>query len=566
MVLQKKLGQILVDLGVITTAAVNEVLDYIKTDKSIRFGDALISLGLADEVDVAKGLAEQFNLEYTDLRKIKFSSKDDIVSIDFMKKFNFIVIEYDKFSATLAISDPLSLDTLDLISITFKEKGRKVIFQVASHSKILGSLEAIEKSCDINKVTWAEEDIIEAKEVGEEYTEQSAAIVRLSEMIITQAVNCGASDIHVEPMSNRVQLRYRIDGICISQSPLPISMEKPLINRFKLMAKIDLAQKRLPQDGRINFHLKDEKVIDLRVSTIPAYYGESVVMRILDPASAQKDIGKLGFFEEDRKRFENIIKSPNGVFIVAGPTGSGKTTTLYSAINTLNTIHRKIITAEDPVEYNFVGINQVQVNPTIGLTFATILRSMLRQAPNIILVGEIRDVEVADIAIQAALTGHLVFSTLHTNDAPSAITRLTDMGVKPFLIASSIQAVMSQRLVRVICNDCREECEPDSRLMKLIGFSRDEILGHKFYKGRGCPICRGTGYKGRIGIFELMEMTNELRELAFNRAPLKDVRKAAIYANMTPIVVDGRRKIMSGITTVEEVARVSQVSLADIVD
>jgi type IV pilus assembly protein PilB len=340
---------------------------------------------------------------------------------------------------------------------------------------------------------------------------------------------------------------------------IPKQMQGPVINRLKIMAGIDLAERRLPTDGRIKL-VVGKSQIDFRVSALPAYHGESVVLRILRPESARIGLQALGFEADDYARFQQIIKRPNGIFLVTGPTGSGKTTTLYSALDELNRPDKKIITAEDPVEYNFPGINQVQVHDAIGLSFAAILRSMLRQAPNIILVGEIRDLEVAEVAIQAALTGHLVFSTLHTNGAPSSITRLIDMGVKPFLVASSVQAVMAQRLVRVICSKCKELYpDPDPGVLSLLGFSAEEIANTTFYRGAGCDQCAGTGYRGRQAIFELMEMNRELRELAFNQAPVSQIRTAAVASGMRNLTADGRLKIRHGITTPDELIRITQV-------
>ncbi|HHH76545.1 MAG TPA: type II/IV secretion system protein, partial [Phycisphaerae bacterium] len=389
--------------------------------------------------------------------------------------------------------------------------------------------------------------------------DDAAPIVKLASMLITEAVTMRSSDIHIEPMTDRVRVRYRIDGVCIDRDNIPKRMQGPIINRIKLLAGIDLAEKRLPQDGRIKMTI-DGSDVDFRVSSLPSYHGESIVLRILRPESARVGIRTLGFEEDDYAEFQKIIKRPNGVFLVTGPTGSGKTTTLYSALNELNGPDKKIITAEDPIEYNFSGINQVQVNEHIGLTFSAILRSMLRQAPNIILVGEIRDSEVAEVAIQAALTGHLVFSTLHTNDAASAITRLIDMGVKPFLVASSIQAVLAQRLIRVICENCKEpEDNPDARVLRLLGFSPEEIESTTFHRGKGCDHCAHTGYRGRQGIFELMEMNNALRDLAFKRRPVAEIRRSAVAGGMKPLVEDGRRKVRRGVTTIEELVRVTQV-------
>ncbi|MBX3390014.1 MAG: type II/IV secretion system protein [Phycisphaeraceae bacterium] len=392
---------------------------------------------------------------------------------------------------------------------------------------------------------------------------EDAPIVKLCNRILVEAVKMRASDIHIEPMGDRVRLRYRIDGVCIERDNLPKRMQNALLSRFKLMSGMNIAEKRIPQDGRIKIPV-DEVFVDFRVSACPAYHGESVVLRILRPDSVRIGLANLGFEADNLASFNKIIRRPNGIFLVTGPTGSGKTTTLYTALDILNRPDKKIITAEDPVEYNFDGINQCQVKEHIGLTFSAILRSMLRQAPNIILVGEIRDKEVAEIAIQAALTGHLVFSTLHTNDAPSAITRLIDMGVKPFLVASSIQAVLGQRLIRINCKNCNAPYpyeKMDHKYLQLVGISEEEAKSGKLMKGTGCDNCVNTGYRGRRGIYELMQMNSAIRELAFNLAPVSELRKAALANGMRPLVTDGKIKCMNGMTTPDEVASVAQADL-----
>jgi len=387
---------------------------------------------------------------------------------------------------------------------------------------------------------------------------EDAPIVKLVDRILTEACNMRASDIHIEPMADRVRLRYRIDGVCIERDNLPKRMQNAMLSRCKLMANMNIAEKRVPQDGRIKMEVGDSS-IDFRVSACPTYHGESVVLRILRPESARIGLANLGFEAENLAMFNKIIRRPNGIFLVTGPTGSGKTTSLYSALDELNRPDRKIITAEDPVEYNFEGINQCQVREGIGLTFSAILRSMLRQAPNIILVGEIRDKEVGEIAIQAALTGHLVFSTLHTNDAPSAITRLTDMGIKPFLVASSIQAVMAQRLIRVLCPHCKEiDPEPDHKYLHLIGLEPERAEG-VVYRPVGCSKCANTGFRGRQAIFEMMLMNARVRDLAFNKAPVVELRRAAIETGMLTLVSDGCLKVLAGVTSPAEIARVAQV-------
>ena len=382
--------------------------------------------------------------------------------------------------------------------------------------------------------------------------ESDAPVVKLINLIIQEAVVQRASDIHVEPFGDRVRIRYRIDGNLIERDSVPRRLLPSLLARIKVMGSIDISEKRRPQDGRIKMTIQS-KHYDLRVSMLPTVHGQAAVMRILDRANIMVGVRDLGFGEEDYLRFQNIIKRPNGIFLVTGPTGSGKTTTLYAALNELNKPDRKIITAEDPVEYYLPGINQVEVKHQIGLNFGRIIRAMLRQAPNIILVGEIRDKETAEIAVQASLTGHLVFSTLHTNDAPSAITRLIDIGVAPFLIASSIVAVMAQRLVRVNCVKCREPFTPDDLEIRGAGITKEMLTKANFMKGRGCSHCRQSGYRGRIGIYEMMRMTSHLRELTFAQAPSQELRRKSRAGGMRTLLEDGAQKALKGTTTLEEV-------------
>jgi type IV pilus assembly protein PilB len=560
---RRRLGEILVQWGVISPPAVQEALEHAQKE-GLRIGEALIALGLAGEEDVTKALASQYGMEYIDLERNTVNPTEaDIIPIDLIRKHLVVPIARENGRVKVIISDPLDLETLDMLRFRLNCEVEPCLASRTKLRNYVNQFVHSELSVDV-AVRDAERHTAglmgPTEAAGEEELDENAApIVRLVTMIITEAVNGRASDIHIEPMANRVRVRYRIDGVCIERDNIPKRMQGPVLNRFKIMAKIDLAQKRMPQDGRIKMTVGNQD-IDFRVSSLPAYHGESIVLRILRPESVRLGIPALGFEEDDYQRFLSIIKRPNGIFLVTGPTGSGKTTTLYAAVNELNRPDRKIITAEDPVEYNFTGVNQVQVNEQIGLTFSRILRAMLRQAPNIILVGEVRDMEVAEVAIQSALTGHLVFSTLHTNDAPSAITRLIDMGVKPFLVASSIQAVMAQRLIRVICPECKEPYpDPDPRLLRMLGFREDEIPNITFMRGRGCNACHGTGYRGRQGIFELMLMSSTLQEMAFNRAPLKDLRRAAHSAGMRSLLEDGKLKIRRGVTTPEELLSVTQV-------
>ena len=379
--------------------------------------------------------------------------------------------------------------------------------------------------------------------------------------LVADAVRMRATDIHVEPFETRLRVRYRVDGVCIEIENPPKRLQNAVLSRIKLMSGMDIAEKRQPQDGRIRMTAVG-KDIDLRVSSVPARHGESIALRILQRESINIPLSGLGFDPSDQERFEQIIARPNGIFLVTGPTGSGKTTTLYCALQSLNKADRKIITAEDPIEYHISGINQVQVHEEIGLTFGSILRAMLRQAPEIILVGEIRDAETAQIAIQAALTGHLVFSTLHTNDAPSAVPRLIDMGIPPYLVASSIQAAMAQRLVRQVCDACTEEYEPEPALLRSVGLSESEAGQMTFRRGAGCGQCGHTGYRGRIGIFELVELNTAIRQLAHEQAPLARLREECRRSGgMVTLREDALRKVGAGITTLDEVMRVTQAEV-----
>jgi len=563
---RKRLGEILAEWGVVTPSGVKEALKHAQ-EHEMRIGEAIVALGLADEEDVTKALATQYDMEYVDLERQQVvpgllgEIPDDII-----RRHLVLPISREGNRLKVIIADPLDLETLDMLrfrlnaeidcALASKSKLRGFIDQFVTRSDFSIDEEVHRLERDTAFTSGSDEDEIDEGEVGTE----SAPVVRLVNMVITEAVKLRASDIHIEPMADRIRVRYRIDGVCRERDNLPKRMQGPVINRVKIMSGIDLAEKRLPTDGRIRRVVAGED-IDFRVSCIPSYHGEGVVLRILRPESAKMGLGTLGFEEDDYERFLRIIKRPNGIFLVTGPTGSGKTTTLYAALSELNRPDRKIITAEDPVEYNISGLNQVQVNEQIGLTFARILRAILRQSPNIILVGEIRDLDVAQVAVQAALTGHLVFSTLHTNDAPSAITRLIDMGVKPFLVASAIQAVMAQRLVRVICEECKEEDpNPDPRVLRSLGFTEEELANGKIYRGRGCAACAGTGYRGRVGIFELMTMNHALAELAMNRAPVSQIRKEAQASGMRTLLEDGRRKVLKGVTTPEDLKRVTQAA------
>jgi type IV pilus assembly protein PilB len=559
---RRHLGEILFRWGLIDEKSLAKAMKTAKANNQ-RLGQTLIDLGLVTEDNITKAIAKQFGLEYIDLDANPISESTlKLIPEELMKKHHILPLGTNNGRLKLVISDPLDLDTLDLVRFRLN---MELECYLASPSKIRAFInretDELKGSIDATaaELTEAghsiEAEVRRAEAAG---AEDEGPVIRLVNLIIDEAYNMRASDIHVEPMADRVRVRYRVDGMCMERDNIPKNMQAPVIARLKILSGMDIAEKRLPQDGRIKRTINNSD-IDFRVSALPGYHGESVVLRILRPDAVNIGISALGFEADDYERFQKIIKRPNGIFLVTGPTGSGKTTTLYAALQELNRPDRKIITAEDPVEYNFAGMNQCQVKTEIGLTFEKILRSMLRQAPNIILIGEIRDGVVADIAIQAALTGHLVFSTLHTNDAPSAITRLIDMGVKPFLVASSIQAIMAQRLVRVICKECKMVDEhPDPHYLRLLNITPEETRKYPLYKGKGCNRCNGTGFKGRIAIFEMMQMNTEVRELAFARAPANELRKAARASGMRTLLEDGKIKIFKGITTAEEVAQTSQ--------
>jgi type IV pilus assembly protein PilB len=567
---RRHLGEIIYKAGLVKKEA---LIDAIKASKSNhkRLGEILLDKGLISEENLTKAIARQFGLEYINLSTTSISpDAGNLIPEDLIKKHNIIPWGMDNGRLKLIVSDPSNLEMMDAVRFRLNTEPQCYL---AEPTKISSYIEdyfnQTEKEDDDRLRHSIDATAAELAEAGHELQAESlrvqgaggdddAPIIRLVNLIIDNAYYMRASDIHIEPMSDRVRVRYRVDGVCLERDNIPKNMQAPLVTRFKILSGMDIAEKRLPQDGRIKREIGGQD-IDFRVSSLPGVHGPSVVLRILRPDAVNIGIESLGFEQENYEQFQRIIKRPNGIFLVTGPTGSGKTTTLYAALQELNKPDKKIITAEDPVEYNFTGMNQCQVKDDIDLSFDRILRSMLRQAPNIILVGEIRDGVVADIAIQAALTGHLVFSTLHTNDAPSAITRLIDMGVKPFLVASSIQAIMAQRLVRVICKKCKVVDEnPNMNHLRALGITPEDVKKHPPMKGTGCSQCQNTGYKGRIAIFEMFEMNNEIRELAFSKAPTTELRKAAKAGGMRTLMEDGRIKVFKGTTTPVEVVRITQ--------
>ena len=567
---RRHLGEILYKAGLVEKEA---LINAIKTSKTSnkRLGQVLLELGLIDEDTLTKAIARQFGLEYINLNNTVIpTDAAKIIPEELIRKHNVLPLGMNNGKLKLVISDPSDLDTMDAIRFRLNTELECYLANPTKiRSYIQERFEQTKKEEDDRLRHSIDATAAELAEAGHELqaetlraqlagADDEAPIIRLVNLIIDNAYHMRASDIHVEPMADRVRIRYRVDGVCLDRDAIPKNMQAPLITRLKILSGMDIAEKRLPQDGRIKRTIGGQD-IDFRVSALPGNHGESVVLRILRRDAVNIGIESLGFEQDNYEQFQKIIKRPNGIFLVTGPTGSGKTTTLYAALQELNKPDKKIVTAEDPVEYNFDGMNQCQVKEDIGLSFERILRSMLRQAPNIILVGEIRDGVVADIAIQAALTGHLVFSTLHTNDAPSAITRLIDMGVKPFLVASSIQAIMAQRLVRVICSKCKVVDEnPDPHYLEALRITPEDIEKYPIYKGTGCSQCQSTGYKGRIAVFEMFEMNNEIRELAFAKAPTMEIRRAARASGMRTLMDDGKIKVFKGITTPAEVVTIAQ--------
>ncbi len=521
--------------------------------------DAIVKLGYVSLDDIMAAIAEQSGLKSVTLTDVTISPAIIEMVPESVAREN-VIIPYaqDEGMLQIVMSDPSDYETVTKLQFILNKEIQPVLAPkeqiVEAINRHYGQTETESVDSVLAEFTDTQIDFTEtdATKAGGAEAESDAPVVKLCNLIIQEAIALRASDIHIEPFADRVRVRYRIDGVLVERDSPPRRLLAPMISRLKIMGNIDISEKRRPQDGRIKMMVKN-KHFDLRVSALPTNHGQSIVMRVLDRANIQVNVKDLGFAEDDYKRFLNIIKRPNGIFLVTGPTGSGKTTTLYSALNELNRPDRKIITAEDPVEYNLPGINQCEVKHQIGLDFQRIIRAMLRQAPNIILVGEIRDKETAEIAVQASLTGHLVFSTLHTNDAPSAITRLGDIGVAPFLIASSVLAVLAQRLVRVVCPKCKEPDKPPAHEIKAAGLTPAQAQAATFMRGRGCSNCNHTGYRGRKGIYEMMRMSNLIREMTFNREPTQAIRRQARLGGMRTLLEDAVLKAVAGITTLEEV-------------
>ncbi len=559
------LGEILLERGLIDEKKLNKALGEQKNSGE-PLGHILLKNGAIGVDGLCKSLAVQFDMVVVKPSDHQIDKKIiDNIPAALARRHRILPFKMNNNTLTVAMADPLSFPILGNLQAMFNYRVEGVLATEEEITRALDkyygtgeeSIETIISEISERDITFAG---VEDDKIGVEESEEEAPVIKLVSLLILEAFRSRASDIHLEPLPNRFRVRYRVDGVCYEVPAPPKRLQGSVISRVKIMAGIDIAEKRLPQDGRIKLNLLGKEV-DLRVSTLPTIHGESVVLRILDKSNLLLDLGDMGFLPEDRERFEGLLSLPNGIVLVTGPTGSGKTTTLYACLNKINQPDKKLISVEEPVEYQLSGINQTQVRPAIGLTFAKVLREILRQSPDIIMVGEIRDRETAEIAIRAALTGHLVLSTLHTNDASSAMTRLIDMGIKPFLASSSIQGVMAQRLVRVICASCKESYQPPSEELLEIGLSSEDIAGLKFYRGKGCRECSQVGYRGRQGIFEVLIVTDPIRNLVLKRASSTEIREKARSLGMKTLREDGWQKVFKGITTVAEVVRVTQMDV-----
>jgi len=550
----------LIELGYINQEQVTPIQEEAETsEKGVM--ELLLERGIVSDLELTTAKASHFGAEVVSLAGLQL--EDDVISAiprHIAKRYRVVPVYKHGNQIAIALSDPSDLDTIDSLHHLLKAE---LDLKVATEEDIEAALNKYYGAAD-DEVGQMIQDITEGEvEIGQiqsmldesgETVDADAPIIKLVNTIIVEAFRSRASDIHLEPLAKTFRVRYRIDGVLHEMKSPPKRLQAAIISRLKIQSNMSIAEKRIPQDGRIQTSVGG-KVIDLRVSCLPTSHGESIVMRILDKEGLKLGLPELGFFTDDQQTFERIIGMPDGILLVTGPTGSGKTTTLYSVLNFINRPDRKIITVEDPVEYVMAGINQVQVREAIGMTFASALRAMLRQAPNVIMLGEIRDMETATIAINASLTGHLVFSTLHTNDAPSAVTRLVDIGVAPFLVASSSRALMAQRLVRKICKKCAAPYTPTETELKSLGITNDMLEGANFLKGKGCNDCSKTGHRGRFGVFEVFVIDDEARKLIYERVPSSVLRARAREMGMRTLREDGTRKVLAGLTTVDEVVR-----------
>ena len=545
--------QLLTERGYLLPEQVEAAAQSMKAENETTL-DVLVSGGTLDEDTVLGTIADQFGLKYCHINADAIAdTATAAVPADIARKYGVVPVVAGDDAVTVALLDPMGYDAID--SLRYVLSGKEVDAVLAPLAEVRAAMDKLYPTGEGAEVSTRDEEGLG----GEEASGNDAPVIKLATMIITNAIKMRASDIHIEPMEKEFRIRYRIDGALRKMDSPPKRLQSAIISRFKIMSKMKISEKRIPQDGRIQITVGG-KDLDLRVSSVPTNHGESIVMRILDKSNLSLGLPQLGFLSDDQTTFEKLIKLPDGVVLVTGPTGSGKTTTLYACLGQINTPDKKLITVEDPVEYQMSGINQVQVNKDVGLDFSAALRSILRQAPNIVMIGEIRDNETADIAMEAALTGHLVFSTLHTNDAPSAVTRLLDIGVKPFLVASALRAAMAQRLVRAICEKCKQEHAPTDRELKMLrglaSGSNVQIPEH-MYTGSGCDACHKTGYKGRKGIFEIFKVDDTIQRLIFDHAPATLLRQRAREMGMRTLREDGMLKVASGMTSLSEVLRVT---------
>ena len=544
---------LLEESGYLTAEQVEAAAQSAKAENETTL-DALVAAGVVGEDEVLGTVADQFGLKYCHINADAIS-EDAVKAVpeDIAKKYGVVPVVATEDSVTVALMDPMGYDAID--SLRYVMAGKDVEAVLAPLGEVRAAMAKLYAAgADAAVSTRDDEGLGDDSAGGDD-----SAVIKLANMILMTAIKMKASDIHIEPMEKEFRVRYRIDGALRKMDSPPKRLQGAIISRFKIMSKMKISEKRIPQDGRIQITVGG-KDLDLRVSSVPTNHGESIVMRILDKSNLSLGLPQLGFLSDDQTTFEHLIKLPDGVVLVTGPTGSGKTTTLYACLGQINTPDKKLITVEDPVEYQMSGINQVQVNKDVGLDFSAALRSILRQAPNIVMIGEIRDNETADIAMEAALTGHLVFSTLHTNDAPSAVTRLLDIGVKPFPVASALRAAMAQRLVRAICEKCKESYTPSDRELKMLGGlaqGSNATLPEKMYHGVGCDVCGKTGYKGRKGIFEIFKVDDTIQRLIFDHAPATLLRQRARELGMRTLREDGMLKVGSGMTSLQEVLRVT---------
>lgn len=564
---KREFTDLLIRQGTISQEQLREA-EQLSREQDMPIGDALVRLDYATGDSVSRALAEYHGLEFVDLAQIRIPEEVIELVPESVARENIILpISEDDDSLKVIVTDPFDIETIEKLRFILN---RRVATAIASREAILeainryyGQIEGESADSMLQEFTDTAIDFTETEEddmsQSETVDENSAPVVRLVQLMIQEAVQLRASDIHIEPFEKTIRIRYRIDGVLIERDSPPRRLLGAVISRVKILSRLDIAERRRPQDGRIKVTV-GEKELDLRVSIIPTNHGQSVVMRLLDKDNIKIGLRQLGLEDENFRTFQSLIRRPNGIVLVTGPTGSGKTTTLYACLNSLNRPDRKIITAEDPVEYYLPGINQVEVRHRIGLDFSRIIRSMLRQAPNIILVGEMRDAETAQMGIQASLTGHLVFSTLHTNDAPGAVTRMIDMGVPGYLVASSVIAVMAQRLVRVICGRCKQPHKPPESILRDAGITPEMATDAQFSQGIGCQYCQKKGFRGRMAIFEIMTITPQIRELIFNNGTTTQIRHLAMKQGMKTLYADGIRKVLQGLTTLEEVYRTAKRS------